>query len=608
MSRRPIAWFALAASLGMAVYLAGSQRLCAIGFPLDDAWIHQTYARNLALSGQWAFVAGQPSAGSTAPLWTLLLAGGYWLGLEYHIWTYGLGFILLCLLAWLSYRLTRVIFPGAPAAAGWGAGLAVALEWHLLWAAGSGMETLLLAVFALAVFLQLMQGPNQTATRGYAATRAWLLGLIVGLSVTARPDGLTLLPVAAMGLALQRGKRERERVGTGADREGSPVGQLISGGVQVGMLTAGFALVFSGYLIFNRSLGGDYWPNTLYAKQTEYAALLQAPLPLRLLRQWGPPLVGGVALLVPGLLLALIQDGRQHTSPGRWCRGTADSRRRSFASSGSVGGRVSAVVWWLPLIWAAVYVALYALRLPVTYQHGRYVVPVIPVLVVYGIGGMAGWLRLNSRRTWRRVVSRAWLLSVIGLWMAFVVAGAVAYARDVAIIESEMVATARWLARQTAPDDRIAAHDIGAIGYFAGRPLLDLAGLVSPAVIPFMRDESRLAAWLDEQGADYLVTFPGWYPGLTSLGVLLYTTGSPISPAAGGENMQVLRWADSSEARFARRQENKCGMQNVECRIPLRSAPGTVVRNGRLGRNWISRARGAYERLRLLRESAILIY
>ena len=66
-------------------------RAGAAGYPLDDAWIHQTYARNLALRGEFAFVSGQPSAGSTAPLWTLLLAPGYWLGLTPFVWTWGMG-------------------------------------------------------------------------------------------------------------------------------------------------------------------------------------------------------------------------------------------------------------------------------------------------------------------------------------------------------------------------------------------------------------------------------------------------------------------------------------------------------------------------------------
>jgi hypothetical protein len=33
------------------------------GLPLDDAWIHQTYARNLGLNGVMAFSLGQPSTG-----------------------------------------------------------------------------------------------------------------------------------------------------------------------------------------------------------------------------------------------------------------------------------------------------------------------------------------------------------------------------------------------------------------------------------------------------------------------------------------------------------------------------------------------------------------
>ena len=84
----------------------------------------------------------------------------------------------------------------------------------------------------------------------------------------------------------------------------------------------------------------------------------------------------------------------------------------------------------------------------------------------------------------------------------------------IAVINGEMVATAGWLDKNTGPEDLIAAHDIGAIGYFSERDLLDLAGLISPDVIPFIRDEARLASYLDEKCPDYLVTFPDWYPSL----------------------------------------------------------------------------------------------
>jgi len=63
----------------------------------------------------------------------------------------------------------------------------------------------------------------------------------------------------------------------------------------------------------------------------------------------------------------------------------------------------------------------------------------------------------------------------------------------VGLIESEMVVTAKWAAQNIPLIPIIAAHDIGALGYFDHHQLIDLAGLVSPEVIPFMRDETRLA-------------------------------------------------------------------------------------------------------------------
>jgi hypothetical protein len=188
------------------------------------------------------------------------------------------------------------------------------------------------------------------------------------------------------------------------------------------------------------------------------------------------------------------------------------------------------------------YLVLYASRLPVTYQYGRYVMPMMPVYFALGMAGMWGIVAHLSAGLWLRVARQVWMLSGVIVLAVFWLRGAQVYQRDVALIEEEMVASARWIAQHTPANALVAAHDIGALGYFGQRRLIDLAGLVSPEVIPFIRDETRLAAFLDENMADYLVTFPGWYPGLIQHGELLYVSGGQVAPAIGGENMRVYRW------------------------------------------------------------------
>src|SRR5512135_3154814 len=89
---------ALAALVAILFYLLVSARVYRIGFPLDDAWIHLTYARNFAQHGQWAYRLGEASAGSTSPLWTILLGLGFILKLGPYIWTFFLGWLILSLL------------------------------------------------------------------------------------------------------------------------------------------------------------------------------------------------------------------------------------------------------------------------------------------------------------------------------------------------------------------------------------------------------------------------------------------------------------------------------------------------------------------------------
>jgi hypothetical protein len=72
--------------------------------------------------------------------------------------------------------------------------------------------------------------------------------------------------------------------------------------------------------------------------------------------------------------------------------------------------------------------------------------------------------------------------------------------------------------------------------------LIDLAGLISPDVIPFIRNENQLTKYLDARGANYLIAFPEFYPQLTANAEVVFTTHSEMTLKFGQKNMAVYRW------------------------------------------------------------------
>src|SRR5262245_15791475 len=133
---------ALVALAAVMYYLLVSATIFRVGFPLDDTWIHLTYARNLAEHGEWAFRLGERSAGSTAPLWTVLLSIGYLLNLAPLVWTFFLGWVVLTVLGISAEAVSRRLVSTYTAPIPW-VGIFFVLAWHLTWSAVSGMETLL---------------------------------------------------------------------------------------------------------------------------------------------------------------------------------------------------------------------------------------------------------------------------------------------------------------------------------------------------------------------------------------------------------------------------------------------------------------------------------
>jgi hypothetical protein len=471
---------AFTALLAVLFYLFVSALIFRVGFPLDDTWIHLTYARNLAEHGEWAFRLGEASAGSTAPLWTFLLAIGFFLKLAPYIWTYFLGWVALTLLGIHAEETARKLLVSYQSKFPW-VGLFFVTAWHLTWSAVSGMETLLHGYLIFVTLSMLISG-----SRRYLA-----LGLLAGASIWVRPDGLTLLgPILLTAILTEQSVPSRKNA-------------LVK-------ILIGFGALLVPYLLFNLALSGNPMPNTFYAKQAEYQEYwLSKTLAERSIDYMWPILASPFLVLIPGAFIWINRAMRTRN----W-------------------GAIVGVIWFFG------YIAIYFMRLP-AYQHGRYIIPALPILYLWGVVGMIEYG--FSPRAGRRLVF-LWQTLLATLCVVFGLIAARQNAYDVYWIETEMVGTATWVRENIRPDALLAVHDIGALGYYVDNPILDLAGLISPDVVPFLRDPVQLTAYLDANSADYLIVFLDQYPELVLQKPLVFTSESKSDPIQFHNPMQVYQW------------------------------------------------------------------
>ena len=471
---------AIAALVAVFFYLLLGALTFSVGFPLDDAWIHLTYARNLAEHGEWSFRLGERSAGSTAPLWTALLSIGFLLGLAPYVWTYLAGWAVLTLLAVCAENTVRKLLPSYNSRIPW-AGLFFVFAWHLTWSAVSGMETLLHGLIILTVIGLLITGSRRYLT----------LGLLTGLSVWVRPDGITLLgPILFVALLSEKTWHLRRDA--------------------IWKTLIGFGSLVLPYVVFNLALSGNPMPNTFYAKQAEYGAFWHSkPFFARIGDYLWPILASPFLVLVPAAMYWLVKR----------------TRNRDWAALAS-------------LLWVIGYIAIYFVSLP-AYQHGRYIIPALPIVYLWGVAGL---LEIVSSPQMNQRIAFVWQNLTVFLCLAFTLIGARQNASDVGWVESEMVAVAKWVNQSISPNARLAVHDIGALGFYAPNPVIDLAGLITPDVIEFIREEERLAEYLDSNQVDYLITFPSFYPQLTSQRERIFEGGLGRPDSGLGENIGVYRW------------------------------------------------------------------
>ncbi|MBV8202397.1 MAG: hypothetical protein JOZ15_17405 [Acidobacteria bacterium] len=466
-----------------------------LGWPLDDSWIHLQFARNLAASHGLSYNAGELVTGSTAPLWTAILALLAYLPGNPFAWAQLAGVLLYLAGVDATWRLARELgLPrGLAALAG---GLTLGTGW-LVWSALSGMEIplfVLLSTWGMVLHLR-----ERTRTEADALP---LAPAVLALAALARPEGLLLLGLAFVDACLRFGRGPAAEDGAAPPDAGPlrwrrpPWARLARGGLLA-------ACVLAGPLLFYRFAGGSFLPTTFGAKGGE-------------MRHWLPDLqyVYGVMgiLLRPQPYMTLL-----------CCGGAA-------ALAARLGSRRDRGL--LPALWLVGLPLVYSTLSPpgkiLAGNFGRYFFPLFPVVAVLGAvalegaaavlgaGVMAGKARLPACLV--LVALLAWPTASSFLQCAGL------YARNLADVEASDVRAARWLAPRLPAGALLAVNDIGAFKYLLPNRIVDLAGIANPELrlevqrqvaggVPW---ERAMAAAVASRRPDYVAIFPAWLPHLAA--------------------------------------------------------------------------------------------
>jgi hypothetical protein len=443
----PVAW--LIGLISALIYVSYPAVLWPI---FDDSFISLTFAQNLADHGKLSFDGVSWSTGATSPLHVSILAALIKIGFDPIRADIFIGVISHAFLASAVYLLAWSILHNR--LAGLIAALLIAFNNYAAMDAGNGLETsmfMALVAFTMASYF-LGKSPGWRLTTG----------VLLAATVLNRPEGAFLIPALVAYRWFDRGRLE-------------PMSVYVKDALLMAApATIAFGMHQLYALIVSDTLGG-----TANAKLRFFQ---EDNAPLR--ERFG--LAGDRMGLFIGPILATI--------------GLAllSERRREFVLFG---------LFWLPVV------VLYILKFPGGLDHYfyRYQHPVLPLLAVLAASGaiqaMAWGMRSGVAQ--KAVVIAVFL--VVGLateqhyerWRVSI------YNQAAFETRADLSGMAQDLNRIVKPDETLAAHDIGAVGYFANYEVLDLVGLVNPAVLPYQEDR-RVKEYLEMARPDYILLFAEW--------------------------------------------------------------------------------------------------
>lgn len=468
------------------------------GFPLDDPWIHLTFAKNLAEYQSFSYFKDQmATAGSTSPIYTILAAIGFIFTQNEMVLSYVLGIAFFVLAAVAFYRLSSYEFGKENLFAIICTAVFVLDKW-MNFISVSGMETTMYIFFLVA------------CAYFYKKRSAVPFAIFLGLILWGRPDGVAFIGALAVDYFLVRHYAKEDKSLVLFDKS-----QLY----RIAMIFGGIILL---YFIMNYILSGSLLPNTYNAKLTYYSPEFRSRGDFLKFEVWDYFTVGAYAVIMGGFIFSVLKL-------------ISDFTKKKYNTN------------FLYILFILALVFIYWYKLPYAHRFGRYMMPIIPFFILVSSLGIRDLGRLIGGYMKSKEIANGiiFVLMAVILFMEYgnYTENKENYAIENKYISDRQVAAAMWLKENTNEDDVIGTHDVGAIGFYSGRKIVDVAGLVTPELINKINDDdyvTYMKDYMKQQGVSYLVFLREWYTVVNQKP--LFTTVNTLPP----EVMEIYKYNPDS--------------------------------------------------------------
>lgn len=416
-----------------------------VGVPLDDVYIHCRFAQNLLAGHGFSFNPGEALSADTAPLWVLLIAFGGLFTDHLDLVAVVLSSLFFLALGPGVYRIARDLLKLDHR---WAivAGVLTVLSSRLMWSAISGMEVSLAALLVLLVV-------EEHARQIERAEIRMREGILLGLGLLTRPEFALLLALCIADWGYKSTKCQ------------NALKQAPSAILALLIITLpwfGFNLLTRNSLLSHSSFVQS---NSVLYSSIDYLVYITKIL----LTHNALLLLGALAALV------LIKDDR----------------------------------WRVGVVFMLLLPIIQAIVAPQTRHHGRYIFPILPLIILFGSYGI--WKLLAERSIAIQLAVSVLLICWTSFELARWLPKQAFAARN---INDQHVAVAQWVKANTTSNDKLAVHDVGMLGYLAERPVLDLTGLITPAMFPLQSDQTTVWSEARKQGANIFVIYNRLNPTL----------------------------------------------------------------------------------------------